>query len=161
MHEPHCSEYGKLCLQRYGFFHSIGKITSRVFSCTGGMHKIYDPEFYKIVFFSSAPIGVPFLEKLQEDNRFDVTGVVTMPDAPAGRGMKMQENVIKAKAKELFDIDKTSKVILLHGKDTNPSKKRYPQFVGAMKEHNIPVYAPTLPHADNPVLSEWMDVLEQ
>lgn len=102
MHEPHCSEYGKLCLQRYGFFRSIGKITSRVFSCTGGMHKIYDPEFYKVVFFSSAPIGVPFLEKLYADKRFEVTGVVTMPDAPSGRGMKMQENIIKTKTKELF-----------------------------------------------------------
>jgi len=67
------------------------------------MHKIYDPEFYKVVFFSSAPIGVAFLEKLHEDKRFDVTGVVTMPDAPAGRGMKMQENVIKTKAKQLQD----------------------------------------------------------
>lgn len=66
------------------------------------MHKIYDPEFYKVVFFSSAPIGVPFLEKLSEDKRFDVTGVVTMPDAPAGRGMKMQENVVKTKAKQLW-----------------------------------------------------------
>lgn len=69
------------------------------------MHKIYDPEFYKVVFFSSAPIGVPFLEKLSEDKRFDISGVVTMPDAPAGRGMKMQENVVKTKAREYsYDI---------------------------------------------------------
>lgn len=65
------------------------------------MHKIYDPVSYNIVFFSSAPIGAPFLEALAKDDRFDVTGVVTMPDAPAGRWMKMQENVIKVKAKEL------------------------------------------------------------
>lgn len=65
------------------------------------MHTIYDPHYYKVVFCSSAPIGVPFLEKLQADPRFKVTGVVTMPDAPAGRGMKMQENVVKTKAKEI------------------------------------------------------------
>lgn len=65
------------------------------------MHKIYDPSSYKIVFFSSAPIGVPFLEALTKDDRFEVTGVVTMPDAPAGRWMKMQENVVKIAAKKL------------------------------------------------------------
>jgi methionyl-tRNA formyltransferase len=38
---------------------------------------------YKVVFFSSAPIGVPFLEKLFEDKRFEVVGVVTTPPKPA------------------------------------------------------------------------------
>ncbi len=79
------------------------------------MNKIYDPVSYKVVFFSSAPIGAPFLEALAKDDRFDVTGVVTMPDAPAGRGMKMQENVIKATAKKIFGIQNKLKVILLHG----------------------------------------------
>jgi hypothetical protein len=37
------------------------------------MKKIYDPAHYKIVFFSSAPIGVPFLENLFNDNRFQIT----------------------------------------------------------------------------------------
>lgn len=76
------------------------------------MHKIYDPSSYKIVFFSSAPIWVPFLEELVKDDRFEVTGVVTMPDAPAGRGMKIQENVIKIKAKELHihDINTPNKI---------------------------------------------------
>lgn len=32
------------------------------------------------------------------DDRFEVVGVVTMPDKPAGRGMEMQENVIKKTA---------------------------------------------------------------
>ena len=79
------------------------------------MNKIYDPSSYKVVFFSSAPIGAPFLEALAKDDRFDVTGVVTMPDAPAGRGMKMQENVIKTTAKKLFGTKNKLKVILLHG----------------------------------------------
>jgi methionyl-tRNA formyltransferase len=49
------------------------------------MNKIYDPEFYKVVFFSSAPIGVPFLEELSKDKRFEIVGVVTQCDKPAGR----------------------------------------------------------------------------
>jgi methionyl-tRNA formyltransferase len=109
------------------------------------MHKIYDPEFYKVVFFSSAPIGVPFLEKLDSDPRFEVTGVVTMPDAPAGRGMKMQENVIKTKAKEFYaqnsslrGSDTTNQssslgtkeyhFILLHGLTGRPEKNFLPQL---------------------------------
>ena len=49
------------------------------------MNKIYDPEFYKVVFFSSAPIGVPFFEGLSKDKRFEIVGVVTQCDKPAGR----------------------------------------------------------------------------
>ncbi len=47
--------------------------------------KQYDPPFYKVVFFSSAPIGVPFLEQMAKDTRFDIVGVVTAPDRPSGR----------------------------------------------------------------------------
>jgi len=47
------------------------------------MNKIYDPELYKIVFFSSAPIGVPFLESLSKDKRFEIVGIVTQCDKPA------------------------------------------------------------------------------
>lgn len=70
----------------------------RVSHCTPRYEKVYDPSTYKVVFFSSAPIGIPFLEKMIDDKRFDVIGVVTMPDAPSGRGMKMKENVIKLQA---------------------------------------------------------------
>ena len=62
------------------------------------MQKQYDPDHYKVVFCSSAPIGVPFLQALFDDNRFEVVGAVTMPDAPSGRGMEMHENVIKSEA---------------------------------------------------------------
>jgi methionyl-tRNA formyltransferase len=49
------------------------------------MQKHYDPEHYRVVFFSSAPIGVPFLEHLADDKRFEVVGVVTQCDKPSGR----------------------------------------------------------------------------
>ncbi|MEI7557399.1 MAG: hypothetical protein WCJ45_00665 [bacterium] len=57
----------------------------RVLHCTPSMHKKYDPDHYRVVFFSSAPIGVPFLKALVENTRFDVVGIVTQCDKPAGR----------------------------------------------------------------------------
>lgn len=57
----------------------------RISACTPHYEKIYDPSSYRVVFFSSSPIGVPFLQALATDARFDLVGVVTMPDAPVGR----------------------------------------------------------------------------
>ncbi|MBP7061600.1 membrane protein insertion efficiency factor YidD [Patescibacteria group bacterium] len=34
MHEPHCSEYGRQCFQRYGFVRSLFPVTDRVLHCT-------------------------------------------------------------------------------------------------------------------------------
>lgn len=102
-HEPHCSEYGKQCFQRYPFFTALHYTMERVSTCVPRYEKKYDPSSYRVVFFSSAPIWVPFLHALATDKRFDLVGVVTMPDAPVGRGMKVQENVIKQEAKEIVD----------------------------------------------------------
>ncbi|MEI7477329.1 MAG: membrane protein insertion efficiency factor YidD [bacterium] len=71
-HEPHCSKYGKQCLRRYGFRPGIAYTTERVLSCTPRMEKTYDPSTYRIVFFSGSPIGIPFLEHLNADKRFDI-----------------------------------------------------------------------------------------
>ena len=100
-HEPHCSAYGLKCLQRYGFWHGLPKISDRILHCTPTMQKIYDPEYYRVVFFSSAPIGTPFLTALHQDPRFEVVGVVTQQDKPVGRGLKLTPNVIKQTALEL------------------------------------------------------------
>lgn len=67
-------------MKRYGFTNGIEKTISRILHCFPSMHKIYDPEHYRVVFFSSAPIGVPFLEELKNDKRFEIVGVVTQPD---------------------------------------------------------------------------------
>lgn len=67
------------------------------------MQKQYDPDHYRVVFCSSAPIGVPFLQILFHDKRFEIVGVVTMPDAPSGRGMEMHENVIKIESKKIVE----------------------------------------------------------
>lgn len=101
-HHPHCSEYSVRTLKRYGFISWIWKVMNRVTSCTPSNSIKYDPEHYKVVFFSSAPIGVPFLEALHEDKRFEITGVVTNPDQKSGRGMKMKENIIKTVGKEIW-----------------------------------------------------------
>lgn len=70
------------------------------------MNKVYDPDHYKIVFFSSAPIWVPFLEELNSDPRFEVVWVVTQCDKPSGRGLTMCENIIKTCAKWINTKDK-------------------------------------------------------
>ena len=77
----------------------------RVFSCKWSSEKKYDPPYYKIVFFSGAPIGVPFLQELQNDKRFEVVWVVTMPDAPSGRWMEIKPNIIKKTALDLWITD--------------------------------------------------------
>jgi methionyl-tRNA formyltransferase len=61
----------------------------------------YDPDHYRVVFFSSAPIGVPFLQELVNDKRFEVVGIVSQPDKPSGRGLEIHENIIKTEGKKL------------------------------------------------------------
>lgn len=73
----------------------------RVSKCTPATSIKYDPDHYRVVFFSSAPIGVPFLEKLATDQRFEMVWVVTQPDKPAGRGLHLQSNIIKTTAEKL------------------------------------------------------------
>jgi len=107
-HEPHCSKYSIQVLKRYGFWPGIFYAGDRVLHCTASMQKHYDPDHYKVVFFSSAPIGVPFLEALANDKRFDIVGVVTMPDAPSGRGMEIQPNIIKTTAQNMHTLYKES-----------------------------------------------------
>ena len=101
-HHPHCSQYGINCLKRYWFIKWIPKMTERVVSCTPSKEKIYDPEYYKVVFFSWAPIWVPFLHELQKDKRFEIVWVVTMPDAPSGRWMEAKPNIIKTEAEKII-----------------------------------------------------------
>ncbi len=65
------------------------------------MKKIYDPDHYRVVFFSWAPIGVPFLQALAEDRRFEIVWVVAQCDKPVGRWMEMCENIIKIEANNI------------------------------------------------------------
>ena len=54
----------------------------------------------RIVFMGTPEFAVPSLKALVEGG-YNVVGVVTMPDKPAGRGMKLQESDVKRATKEL------------------------------------------------------------
>lgn len=162
-HVPHCSEYARECFQKYHFFTALHYTMERVSSCVPRYETQYDPSSYRVVFFSSAPIWVPFMQEIAKDPRFDLVWVVTMPDAPVGRWMKLQENIMKQEAKKLIEswelrtdapVLKASKVVLLHGKDATPEDKRYPWFIDEMKKKNISILAPSLPKKNDPVLEE-------
>ena len=94
-HSPHCSKYSKECFQRYNFINWLKYTMNRISKCTPSNQIKYDPSSYKIVFLSSAPIWVPFLEELHKDKRFDIVWIMTMPDAPSGRWQKLKPNIIK------------------------------------------------------------------
>lgn len=51
-------------------------------------------EAFKIVFMGTPDFAVATLKTLQE-NRFNIVGVVTVPDKPAGRGQQIQESAVK------------------------------------------------------------------
>jgi predicted alpha/beta hydrolase family esterase len=55
----------------------------------------------------------------------------------------------------------TTNVILMHGKNTDPSQKRYPWLKEAMDEHDIAYIAPRLPEADNPEINAWIETLDR
>ena len=121
-------------MKRYGFWPGIFYATDRVLHCTASMHKHYDPEHYKVVFFSSAPIGVPFLEHLAEDKRFEMVGVVTQCDKPSGRGMEMCENIIKQCTKS---NERLKHCDIVTPTKLNPEKSEEGhQFAERLKEKN-------------------------
>lgn len=55
----------------------------------------------KVVFWGTPDIGVKTLQYLNASNEFEVLGVVTQPDKPAGRGNKLTASPIKRTALEL------------------------------------------------------------
>ena len=60
---------------------------------------VFDKKNMKIVFFGTPEFAVESLAALV-DNGFDVAGVVTMPDKPAGRGHKLLQSAVKQYALE-------------------------------------------------------------
>ena len=57
--------------------------------------------------------------------------------------------------------DKKTKVILMHGKDTNPSKKWYPWLKLKVKENNTFFIAPILPNPKDPEIDKWLYELDK
>ncbi len=112
IHEPHCSEYGRQCYNKYGFIKWTKYTMSRVSKCRPNNKIKYDPVSFRVVFFCSAPIGVNFLDKLSKDPRFDICWVVTAPDRPINRWQKVAPNIIKKTALKLGieDIQTPTKI---------------------------------------------------
>lgn len=51
-------------------------------------------------------------------------------------------------------------VILIHGKDADPSLKWYPWLRKEVEKSGITFFAPKLPKADDPVLDEWLEKID-
>lgn len=101
-HDPHCSQYWYECFDRYNFFTATYRTMDRISRCTPWIMKSYDPVKYRVVFASWSPIWVSFLETLVKDPRYDVVGVLTMPDMASWRWLKIQENIISETALNLW-----------------------------------------------------------
>lgn len=161
-HHPHCSEYGLQVLRKYNIFSSLYKIMDRISRCNGAMSVNYDPSALRVGFMCSAPIWVPFLQEIANDENFDLACIVTMPDAPVGRGLKMQENIIKTEAKKIFSDSKyssVSKILVLHGFGSHSQKPWFQRTKEYFGDKGIDVQIPNLPNSTEPNLQEQMDFL--
>lgn len=58
-----------------------------------------DKESFRIIYMGTPDFAVEPLKKLVENN-YNIVGVVTNPDKPAGRGQKLQESAVKKYAQE-------------------------------------------------------------
>jgi methionyl-tRNA formyltransferase len=77
----------------------------------------------KIIFMGTPDFAVASLAALLNVN-FDVVGVVTAPDKPAGRGQKINESAVKK-----FAVENNLKVL-------QPEKLKNPEFIEELKSLN-------------------------
>ncbi len=49
---------------------------------------------YRIIFYGTPQFSVPFLDALIKDADFDIVGVITEPDRPAGRGRRLKQSAV-------------------------------------------------------------------
>lgn len=74
----------------------------------------------RIVFMGTPEFAVPSLDKLYEGG-YDIAGVITAPDKPAGRGMKLTESAVKK-----YALGKNLKIL-------QPEKLKDPAFIEELK----------------------------
>jgi len=115
----------------------------------------HDPSHYRIVFCSSAPIGVPFLQQLNDDPRFEVVWVVTQPDKASGRGMDMHQNIIKTEAQNLWILDIQTPEKL--NPEKSPEGKVFTQWLQEKRPDFLAViaYGKILPEAILSIPTKW------
>lgn len=81
----------------------------------------------RIVFFGTPEFAVESLSALVEKG-YDIAGVVTMPDKPAGRGHKMLQSAVKQYA-------------LAHGlRLMQPPNLKAPEFIGELRSLNADLF---------------------
>ncbi|MEO8766016.1 MAG: methionyl-tRNA formyltransferase [Ginsengibacter sp.] len=74
----------------------------------------------RIIFMGTPEFAVPSLEKLLEAG-FEVAGVITAPDKPAGRGLQLTESAVKK-----YAFSKELKIL-------QPEKLKNPAFIDELK----------------------------
>src|SRR5687767_13382167 len=77
----------------------------------------------RIVFMGTPEFAVASLDALVKAG-YNIVGVVTAPDKPAGRGMKLQESAIKK-----YAVDHGLKIL-------QPEKLKSPEFLNELRELN-------------------------
>lgn len=80
----------------------------------------------RIIFMGTPEFAVPSLNKLYEAG-YNIVGVVTVPDKPAGRGMKLTESAVK-----IFAREKNLKIL-------QPEKLKAPSFIEELTSLNADV----------------------
>jgi len=85
------------------------------------MMNAIDPAFPRIVFMGTPAFAVASLDALVTEG-FNVVGVVTAPDKPAGRGMKLNESAVKK-----YAMEKGLRIL-------QPEKLKNPAFIETLKE---------------------------
>ncbi len=80
----------------------------------------------RIVFMGTPEFAVPSLDRLYEAG-LNIVGVITAPDKPAGRGMKVTESAVKK-----YAIEKNLKIL-------QPEKLKDPAFIEELKALNADV----------------------
>jgi len=48
-----------------------------------------------VLFMGTGPLGIPSLERLVSSEKYQLVGIITQPDRPAGRGMKLRPSPVK------------------------------------------------------------------
>jgi methionyl-tRNA formyltransferase len=82
-----------------------------------------NPQDLRIVFLGTPDFAVASLDALMQAD-YNIVGVVTAPDKPAGRGMKLQESAVKK-----YALEKGLKVL-------QPEKLKDPEFLEELKSLN-------------------------
>lgn len=77
----------------------------------------------RIIFMGTPDFAVPSLKKLL-DNSYNIVGIVTAPDKPAGRGLKISESNIKK-----FAMSRNLKIL-------QPEKLKNPEFIAELSSLN-------------------------